>query len=369
MYELTIFLVAPLFGKVVALVRPKFMLLAGLFWVGAASILFGFLVRSPPGQPFFLLAIAIRAVEGLGTAAFQTAVFTIVAAEFPTKVATIYSIQQTVFGTGLVAGPTVGGSLYQLAGFPMPFVFIGVLLLLSALIIHYLLPPPDDMNEAGRKTGELLKFWWNMGVVLNACCIFVTFLIIGFNAAVLEPHLRQFNLQPVILGLIFVLNGSVYASTAWVWGRLADKTSWTDQLSIAGCCLLALCLLLLGPAPFFPTDTKLWMVMLGLAIFGFGSGGTIVCPFVGSLRNTLNRGFPDDLSTYGLVSSLFTSSHSMGAFIGPTLGGFLFEHFGYRWGSMVLFASVVLLICAFCLYIGVRRCSDKARLPLTNCVQ
>ncbi|XP_064480104.1 MFS-type transporter SLC18B1-like [Ornithodoros turicata] len=368
-FELTIFFVAPLFGKIVALVRPKFMLMTGLFWVGAASILFGSLIACPAGKPFLYLAIAIRVVEGLGTAAFQTAVFTIVAAEFPTSVATVYSIQQTVFGTGLVAGPTIGGALYQLAGFALPFVVIGALMLISAIIIYYLLPPPEELIDCSNKTGQLLKFWCNIGVLLNAYAIFTTFLIIGFNSAVLEPHLRQFNLQPVVLGLIFVLNGSVYASTAWIWGRLADKTVWTDQLTVAGCVLLAISLLLFGPAPFINSDTKIWMVMLGLAVFGSGSGGAIVCPFVGSLRDTLARGFPDDLSTYGLVSSLFTSSHSMGAFVGPTLGGYLFESLGYRWGSMLFFMNVIVLIIAYCVFMLVKRCSQKARAPLLKGVQ
>ena len=46
---------------------------------------------------------------------------------------------------------------------------------------------------------------------------------IGFLQATLEPHLRQFELSPVVLGLMFVINGGTYATTAPVWGWFCDK--------------------------------------------------------------------------------------------------------------------------------------------------
>ncbi|KAH8025532.1 hypothetical protein HPB51_009472 [Rhipicephalus microplus] len=104
--------------------------------------------------------------------------------------------------------------------------------------------------------------------------------------------------------------------------------------------------------------------MLALGLFGLGSGGTIVPSFVGSFRDTLKRGFADDLSTYGLVSSVFTVSHSMGAFVGPTLGGYLLDSVGYRMGTMVLLANEVLLILALCIYVVVHRKPSGDQEPL-----
>lgn len=48
---------------------------------------------------------------------------------------------------------------------------------------------------------------------------------IGFLQATLEPHLRQFDLSPIVLGLMFVINGGTYAITAPAWGWLCDKHS------------------------------------------------------------------------------------------------------------------------------------------------
>ncbi|KAL3200808.1 hypothetical protein MRX96_013080 [Rhipicephalus microplus] len=363
-FELTIFFFGPVFAKIVPIVKPRFMLVSGLFYVGSACVLFGFLNKSPPGATFLSLAIATRIAEGIGTAGFQTAVFSIVAAEFPRSLATSYSIQQTVFGAGLVAGPTVGGCLYQIGGFMAPFVSIGILLLVCDVLIYFLMPATEGPNELNQKTGDMLKFWGNTGIILDAYCVFCTFVIIGYNAAVLEPHLRQFNLEPYMVGLVFVLNGIVYACTAWIWGKVADKTVRTKELCIVACLMLCASLLLLGPAPFLPFPTAVWTVMLALGLFGLGSGGTIVPSFVGSFRDTLKRGFADDLSTYGLVSSVFTVSHSMGAFVGPTLGGYLLDSVGYRMGTMVLLANEVLLILALCIYVVVHRKPSGDQEPL-----
>ena len=63
------------------------------------------------------------------------------------------------------------------------------------------------------------------GVMVATASIIVTSMSIGFLQATLEPHLRQFDLSPVVLGLMFVINGGTYALTAPAWGWLCDKHS------------------------------------------------------------------------------------------------------------------------------------------------
>lgn len=53
--------------------------------------------------------------------------------------------------------------------------------------------------------------------------IIATSMSIGFLQATLEPHLRVFNLGPVVVGLMFVVNGGTYALTAPAWGWFCDK--------------------------------------------------------------------------------------------------------------------------------------------------
>lgn len=63
------------------------------------------------------------------------------------------------------------------------------------------------------------------GVLIATSSIIATSMSIGFLQATLEPHLRQFDLSPIVLGLMFVINGGTYAITAPAWGWLCDKHS------------------------------------------------------------------------------------------------------------------------------------------------
>ena len=58
----------------------------------------------------------------MGNSGFLTSAFSIIAHEFPETVATMFAVMETFFGLGLIVGPSVGGALYELNGYYLPFV-------------------------------------------------------------------------------------------------------------------------------------------------------------------------------------------------------------------------------------------------------
>jgi len=137
------------------------------------------------------LAFIIRIVEGIASAAFMTASYTVMAKEFPDRIATTFSLLETCFGLGLILGPTLGGAFYELGGFLMPFVILGVFLLLGGAVTLIFMPDSGDITR--RASGNLFKFMSDTGILLDALAIVTSLNFIGFNAATLEPHLRQFG--------------------------------------------------------------------------------------------------------------------------------------------------------------------------------
>lgn len=93
------------------------------------------------------------------------------------------------------------------------------------------------------------------GVLLSSASIIVTSMSIGFLQATLEPHLRQFFLTPVILGLMFVINGGTYAITAPGFGWLCDSVCAPKIITVLGTVMIAAGFSLVGPAPFIPVPT------------------------------------------------------------------------------------------------------------------
>ncbi|KAL1433654.1 hypothetical protein MTO96_012477 [Rhipicephalus appendiculatus] len=325
-FYFTIFLIAPTYGKLVAIVRPNVMLNGGF-----------------TGAWFVGLAFLIRILEGLGAAAYITASATIIMSEFPGRIGTVLSSLKTAFSVGVIIGPTLGG-------FTTPFVVCGSIGFFCNLVTYLVIPSIEDKHES--TPTDLRKFWSGPLIYMYAVAIFGSYVCVGFNQATLQPHLEPFNLSTTVLGLVFMIPGICNGLMTPVWGWLCDKKVNTKLLTSIGAYFTLLYLLLVGPAPFFPIRhlkflvaftfsprvdcSKLWLVLLSMAFFGIGIGGASICAFMATLEYTLNRGFERSIATNGLVSSMFTLCQSIGSFTGPALGGVLLQHVGYAWGTVVL---------------------------------
>lgn len=58
---------------------------------------------------------------------------------------------ETFFGLGLIVGPTLGGALYAAGGYYLPFVVLGTVLMVTAILTIIILPyhpsDPDAHNK------------------------------------------------------------------------------------------------------------------------------------------------------------------------------------------------------------------------------
>uniref|UniRef100_A0A8D8SSK7 MFS-type transporter SLC18B1 n=1 Tax=Cacopsylla melanoneura TaxID=428564 RepID=A0A8D8SSK7_9HEMI len=360
-FELVVFLISPFYGQHLNRIGPKYLFNGGIFTTGICAILFGCLHFVDGHYPFIILSFVIRIVEAMGNAAFLTASFAIIAMEFPDNVATTFASLETFFGLGLIVGPTVGGALYQWGNFMTPFVVLGFLLFLSALMTMFVLPDHQPREPDESTGGKLIQALKIPGVFLSAASIVVTSMSIGFLQATLEPHLRQFELSPMVLGLMFVINGGTYALMAPCWGWLCDRYLHPKVVTVIGCVLLAAGFSLIGPAPFVPSETVLWLTIVGLVIHGLGIAAQLVASFTDALRTTIQYGFPNNLETYGLISGLWTSTFAFGAFVGPSVAGVLYELTGFRNATIFIIVCSLLVGVFVAIFLIVTKSSGKYR--------
>lgn len=99
----------------------------------------------------------MRIVEALGNAAFLTASFAIIAKEFPNNVSITFASLETFFGLGLIVGPMVGGLLYSVGGYYLPFVSLGLCLFLTAVVTMCVLPKHNEPCRNGHPTSKPLR--------------------------------------------------------------------------------------------------------------------------------------------------------------------------------------------------------------------
>ncbi|VDI13245.1 Hypothetical predicted protein [Mytilus galloprovincialis] len=94
-------------------------------------------------------------------------------------------------------------------------------------------------------------------------------------------------------------------------------------------------------------------------------GCSLIPTFKGVLQGALQIGMPENMDTHGIVSGYFNSLFSLGACLGPTVGGAFVDKFGFRWGSTGVACLFLLAACLTFLY-GIP--SSMSRKPLTYTV-
>merc|ERR1712105_117241 len=87
--------------------------------------------------------------------------------------------------------------------------------------------------------------------------------------------------------------------------------------------------------------------MGSLLLQGIGSAFILVSSYSCALNAALAMPqFGDNVSTYSLVSSLWTASFALGNFIGPTSAGLLYDQVGFQWGCVVMQGLMVFMLIA-----------------------
>ncbi|ESO83182.1 hypothetical protein LOTGIDRAFT_236779 [Lottia gigantea] len=331
-FEFVIFVTSPIFGYFLTKIGPKFLFVSGIFICGCCSVLFGVLDKCPPGNIFIVMCFLCRTVEALGCSMFVTASFAIIAYEFPNSVATVFGTLETFSGLGLMLGPPIGGALYELGGYGLPFWVMGSVLILCGLVSFCLMPEEDETRPPFK--GSLLSILRSPLVMVVCFTIFCGSFSLGFLDPTLASHLEKFNLSTFEVGLIFLCAPGVYGLTAPIFGYLGDSTGWVGGMMAVGCATSGVMFLFLGPAPFLPfLPYTLWLIIVTLLVFGATVGVALITTFKGILNGAKQLGFEENLDTFGLVSGLFNSTFSLGAFVGPSLGGVIADRYGFDWAS------------------------------------
>ena len=88
-----------------------------------------------------------RILEGIGSSISSAAYSTIFIKLYPDKIGSVTSWSGTAFGVGYSVGPILGGFLYDIGGFHLPFVTIGLSNLLFASVTMVALLPIDCLKS------------------------------------------------------------------------------------------------------------------------------------------------------------------------------------------------------------------------------
>lgn len=280
------------------------------------------------------MCFATRGIEALAASAYLTSSMAIVTNTVPSHLSLAIGFIETFNGLGMMAGPPIGGLLYKMGGFSLPFWTLGGILVFFGIISFQFLPNLDETvsNFSGSRLA-LLKHPY----ILALCfCMITGAASIAFLDPSLAPELERFNLTPEYIGLIFLIYPGIYAIVAPFWGWLCDSKKHPNLMIIGGSFLYSMPYLFLGPAPFLNLPSKLWGISVSLGFSGLFIGCMLIPVFNAIMQNALELGLPEDINTFGLVSGLLNSCFSFGAFLGPTAGSAIKDKIGFAWTCFVI---------------------------------
>ncbi|XP_035210333.1 MFS-type transporter SLC18B1-like isoform X2 [Stegodyphus dumicola] len=335
-YALVIMISSPVFGKILPHVGAKFMFLCGVGFCGGCNVLFGLLDKVNGQVEFAVLCFVVRSFEALGAAAFCTASCTILIDQFPDDIGTVFGFTETCIGVGMSIGPALGGALYAVGGFGLPFFTLGGLVMLVVPLCWYLLRNVKD-PEGLMKPPVSYKKLLSMPHVVVVCLILaVSSQAQGFIDPTLEPHMRQYGLDASIVGLLFLLLSGAYAISSPIVGWVSGNVENKYPLMIIGLILVTIAMLLLGPSDILPLQGSVWLSIVSLILMGFSFAAAYVPTFESMFIAAMNGGLEDDINTYSVVSGLWNSMYSLGEVTGPSLGGILSDFFTFPEASTLM---------------------------------
>ncbi|KAL3889993.1 hypothetical protein ACJMK2_002302 [Sinanodonta woodiana] len=221
-YELVIFVSSPVFGNFITKIGAKFMFVTGIMVCGVCTILFGNLNAGPDGTVFVVMCFVVRSVEALGCSAFVTALFAIVAYEFPAYSTTVIGSLETFSGLGLMVGPPIGGALYE---FKLKTWVVGFIFLIAPAVYAMTAPVWGWLGDT-----KGLTFWMiGIGTILSA------FLLLLLGPAPFLPFIpNTLYINIISLILLGLLVGCALIPTFKALIIGANYLGMPDDLSTSG---------------------------------------------------------------------------------------------------------------------------------------
>ncbi|XP_057300992.1 MFS-type transporter SLC18B1-like [Hydractinia symbiolongicarpus] len=345
-HPLVIFLFSPIVGKMIPYIGPKFCLIGGCTVEGASLILFGFAIHLPNGIPFILFCFCIRIITALGSACTLTASLTFTATLFKDNLNTVNGIVESSFGAGFMAGPAIGGILYKVGGFTLPFLVLGLCVICLIFSLIFILPSSkelqDDCSHHHDVTeSSLIKVLLVPGVLIMTSVNIMIGIANTFFDTTLANHINSITnntLSVMQIGFFFLIPSGFYTFSAPIVGVVADKLNAGRSFMVIGSFLCFAGYMFIGPSPLvrYVVPAHLWVVCISLAVIGITVSLCFVPVISHMQESAIDAGFEDNLVTASLVSGIWNGSLSIGNTVGPTFAGIFTDHFGFPWASTVI---------------------------------
>nr|CAG4644868.1 EOG090X07SU [Leptodora kindtii] len=236
----------------------------------------------------------------------------------PARASLVDSLTRTMMNIAQLAGPIIGGALYEAGGFKLPFFIMGCI------------QTPVSFKS-----------------ILSIPSVWV-------------PFCTKLGLKPVLIGVYFGLKDGANSLASPIWGFLCDRRGSVKLCLLISTLFGATSIFLLGPFPYMHIDRNLTVVGIALAISGVAFAGQQVAGVVDAMHGAVDAGFPDSASTHSMIAGIWSSFSGAGRFVSRAGTGILVDHIGFQMTAVVIFTvQIIVAVCTvLCSVVSCRRGAD-----------
>ena len=347
-YGFVVMVSSPLVGILVPKMTPRICYLTGIFLSAVSNFCFGLVYLIENNILFVAVCVILRALSALGSSCFFIVIYGIVPILYPEDVSTVTGMMETAIGVGMCIGPAIGGWLYSVGGFGLPFFALGGFLFLVFPVSWFIFPDTELMQATGKINVKKLLCRASIirpGVVLVVSAICCTGLY-----PTLQPHMHSIGLKNEYVALIYVLESAVYSICAPLVGLAIDKWNCPSLVTGIGLLLATIGLILLGSSPILPMEPHeilLKQDVISMIVLGLSSAMSIVPTFAEMLTAAQKGSETTDLAISSFVGGLWSCSYSFGETIGPFFTGILSDYFDFASTTSIMALLPLTLVSYF----------------------
>lgn len=313
-------------GAVSDRIGRKLPLVGGLFALAVSTVFFAF-------APTLVWLFVARFVQGAADAITWVVGFALVADMYePEERGRRMGIVMSGSTFGFLAGPTIGGWLYELGGPRLPYLAVGVCAVAGAIGLSWLrLPEPTHSRD-------VLPLSRAVSITPVLVCA-IAVIVGGGTIAMVEPTLSLYlsstlGLGPARVGLVFGGGALVATILHPIAGRLADRVG-SRRLTIAG--VMAVGVLL----PAMSLASGFWTAVVLHAVFVVGVA-VLITPSLLYMAEAVSS---SGVESFGVAYGLYNFAWAVGVLLGPSIGGFLYERLAFStlylvWAAVVVAAAI-----------------------------
>jgi multidrug resistance protein len=327
-FGLTVLLTSVPMGAVSDRIGRKLPLVGGLVALAASTVLFAF-------APRMSWLFAARLIQGAADAVTWVVGFAVIADLYPAaERGRVMGLVMSGTTFGFMIGPTLGGWLYESGGPRLPYLVVALCALLAAAGLAWIHLP----NVSGARDIIPLR-----RIIRTRPVAVCTLAVVagGGTIAMVEPVLSLFlssaiGLGPARIGLVFGGGAVMTALLHPMFGKVADR-SGGRRLTLAGLGAIGAVL---------PLFLLIGNFESAVVIYAFGviAVAAMVTP---SLAYMAEASASAGATSFGIAYGLYNFAWALGILIGPSLGGYVYERFGFTtlmwsWACVVVLVAFVL---------------------------